>query len=72
MKDFVLAGCSFPALFLKGLRMPSTADDVFAEISRPLFALAGDLRKRFDLESFMRQVYVIAFGLARSRKRLDR
>ncbi len=64
MNDFVLDGCSLPALFLKGRRIPSTADEVFTDIRSPLFALAGDLRKRFDLESFMRQVYVIAFGLA--------
>jgi hypothetical protein len=39
------------------LRIPSTAEDVFAEIKRPARALAGERRKRFDLESFIEQVY---------------
>jgi hypothetical protein len=46
--------------FLKGLRMPSTAEEVFTDMKRPLRALAGERRKRFDLESFMRQVYAVA------------
>lgn len=61
MKDFLLAGCTFPAPFLKGRRMPSTAEDVLAETRRPLRALSRERRNRFDLESFIKQVYAIAF-----------
>lgn len=51
------SGCWLRAPELKGLRMPSTAEDVFAEIKRPARALAGERKKRFDLESFIMQVY---------------
>lgn len=61
MKDFLLAGCTFPAPFLKGRRMPSTAEDVLAETRRPLRALSRERRNRFDLESFIKQVYAMAF-----------
>lgn len=51
------SGCRLRALDSKGLRIPSTAEDVFAEIKRPARALAGERKKRFDLESFIKQVY---------------
>jgi hypothetical protein len=46
------------------LRIPSTAEDVFADIQRPARALLGDRRKRFDLESFMNEVYAECVVLA--------
>lgn len=55
MKVLVSAGCSSPAFASKGLRMPSTADDVLAETQRPVRAWAGECKKRFDLESFIYQ-----------------
>lgn len=61
MKDFLLAGCTFLAPFLKGRRMPSTAEDVLAETRRPFRALSRERRNRFDLESFIKQVYAMAF-----------
>lgn len=51
------SGCRLRAPDSKGLRIPSTAEDVFAEIKRPARALAGERRKRFALESFIKQVY---------------
>lgn len=51
------SGCWLRTPDSKGLRIPSTAEDVFAEFKRPARALAGERRKRFDLESFMKQVY---------------
>lgn len=51
------SGCRLRAPGSKGLRIPSTAEDVFAEIKRPARALAGERKKRFDLESFIKQVY---------------
>jgi hypothetical protein len=51
------SGCWLRAPGSNGLRMPSTAEDVFAEIKRPARALAGERKKRFDLESFIKQVY---------------
>ena len=51
------SGCRLRAPDSKGLRIPSTAEDVFAEIKRPARALAGERKKRFDLESFIKQVY---------------
>lgn len=51
------SGCWLRAPDSKGLRIPSTAEDVFAEFKRPARALVGERKKRFDLESFITQVY---------------
>jgi len=47
------SGCWLCVPGSKGLRIPSTAEEVFAEIKRPARALAGERKKRFDLESLI-------------------
>ena len=44
MKASVLAGCMRPFPLAKGARMPSTADDVCAEMRKAAFRAAADLR----------------------------
>jgi hypothetical protein len=48
MKVSVLIGASPCFSFANGARMPSTADDVFAEIRKAVLRAAADLRWGFD------------------------
>ena len=48
MKALVLAGCGMLLLLENGARIPSTADDVCAEIRSAALRLAGDLRWGLD------------------------
>lgn len=42
-----------------GWRMPSTAEDVFADIHRPEAAALGERRKRLDFASFIPPFYAL-------------
>ncbi len=42
---------------MNGCRIPSTADEDFAETQSADFAFAADRKNRFDLESFIAEFY---------------
>lgn len=53
MKAAVLAGVALLAFLSKGARMPSTADDVWAEIRSAALRAVADFRCGFDCLSVM-------------------
>jgi hypothetical protein len=53
MNAFLLAAAVSPSPLVNGARMPSTADDDWADIRNTRFRSAADLRKGLDCLSFM-------------------
>ena len=56
MKASVLAGASERLSLAKGARMPSTADDVCAEMRKAALRVFADLRKGLDCLSTIGQI----------------
>jgi hypothetical protein len=56
MKASVLAGVFVPLPLAKGARMPSTADDDWAEMRKAAFLALSDLRWGLDCFSVMLQM----------------
>jgi hypothetical protein len=52
-----VAGCAAFGPAANGCRMPSMAEEAFAETHSADFALAADRRNGFDLESFINKFY---------------
>ena len=57
MNASVVVGASATLLLENGARMPSTADEVCAEIRNPAFRIATDLRWGLDCFSFTQGLY---------------